>query len=105
MYTLKIEDKIEVPVKFGLSGGAVHNVVLLCRRRRQAELASLAEINFGDFMGEVTFGWKNQRLVEDEQGQPAEFSPEALQTLFTIPGVSKIAFESFAKENSATAKN
>lgn len=54
---------------------------------------------------ELTTGWVNQEFVLDEEGKPAEFSQEALEFMFSVPGVMDICLTSFIKESAAKGKN
>lgn len=113
MYTLAIEDIVEVPVKFTLKVRKVNKqfaFTLLCTRLEQEEIASRMqelEFKFKDFMQspELVSGWEDQRLVLGDDGQPATFSAEALSMLLKTQGVAKVCFDAYTRECGAKEKN
>lgn len=111
MYTLAIDDFVTVPVKFTLKDKGVNKlfgVTLECRRLSQDEISEkLAEkeSKVKDFVAEVVTGWSGQRLVLDEGGQPAEYSPEALGVMLNAAGVAMSCFNAYLKECGAKEKN
>lgn len=103
---------VRVPVKFLANDGSKavpFKFTLLCTRLKQAEVSErVKEDNqtVKDFMSDVVTGWEGQALLLDEQtGQPAEFSTEALAALFEFPGVAYTAYQSYLKEFGAKEKN
>jgi hypothetical protein len=51
------------------------------------------------------FGWKDQRLVLEEDGKPAEFCPEALEAMMSIGGMGVQILGAYLKEVGVKAKN
>lgn len=58
-----------------------------------------------DFLISVTTDWKEQRLVLEEDGSPAEFCTEAFEALLDIAGMPLVCLNAYVKEVGATAKN
>lgn len=55
--------------------------------RYRATFGKDSEVLGADFLREVLTGWSDQKLVTDEDGQPADFCPEALDALLQIVGI------------------
>jgi hypothetical protein len=54
----------------------------------------------------ITRGWRDQNLVlDDATGQPAAFSREALEFMFTMPGFQDVALNAYINGVSAKVKN
>ena len=56
-------------------------------------------------MAEVIKGWSGQRLVLEDNGEPAEFSQEALAMMLNVMGVGRILFDAYLKDCGAKEKN
>jgi hypothetical protein len=95
--TTQDEDGREVPFEF----------VLLCNRLTNAEMKSVmsdqAE-SIAQFFEKQAYGWRGQTLVTDD-GVPADFSLEALQTLFTIKSMDIVCWQAYITQAGANAKN
>lgn len=111
MFTLAIEDTVEVPVKFTLkvkSVAKLFSLTLIAIRLPQDEISSRLEDKekkVKDFLIDLVTGWSGQRLVLDASGEPAEFSPEALDALLNVAGVASVCFGAYFKECGAKEKN
>jgi hypothetical protein len=112
MYTLAIEDTVEVPVKFTLKAGSVNkafSVTLTAQRLSQDAITSALEEaggKFQPFMQQVVTGWAGNRLIlEPDTGEPADFSPSALEALLGVSGVAHVCFTAYIKECGAKEKN
>lgn len=113
MYTLAIEDIVEVPVKFTLKVGKVNKpfaFTLIAKRLDADEMQSRmldCELKFKDFLKytDLVTGWVDQRLVLDGNGQPAEFSADAFAEMLKAPGVARVCFDAYQKEVGAKEKN
>eukprot|EP01034_Spumella_vulgaris_P039387 gene39387-48676_t len=74
---------VEQPFKFSL----------ICTRlpatEQRAKLDALAVADIPKFFAPLTTGWRDQTLVTELDGSPAEFCPEALEELFDIAGVAQ----------------
>ncbi len=111
-YRLAISDKVGVKVE----GSTVDEdgvekrfrFVLVCDRLPQDRLRDLIADKSAtsmDFFRDHAHGWRDQRLVLDADGNPAPFSLEALQCLFTISGLSAVCWQAYLSQVVATAKN
>jgi hypothetical protein len=112
-YTLAISDTVVVPVKGTLSdaGGKPFpfKFSLVCNRlgaeELKAALTGSDEVLLKEFVTERAVGWKNQTLVLEEDGQPAEFCADALAALLDISGMALLCFNAYVEESGAKRKN
>lgn len=108
MYTLAIEDIVDIQVKFTIRSKGTAKLftpTLTINRLTPDENESRNEQSIKDFMHENVTGWKDQRLVLDASGNPAEFSREALDVFFSAPGVLILCWNAYIKEIGAKEKN
>lgn len=112
MYTLAIDDVLEVPVSLTLKSGAVAKLfkfTLTAKRLTSEEIRERVEDktrSILDILREVVTGWSGQRLVLEQDGrQSAEFSPEALEAMMNVAGVALVMYQAWFKECGAAAKN
>ncbi len=110
MYTLAVEDTVEVPVKFTLKAGTLNKLfafTLIATRLPQDDINARLEDSdrkVKDLMAEVITGWQGQRLVLAENGEPAEFSAEALDVMLNVAGVAVGCFNAHFKGCGAKEK-
>jgi hypothetical protein len=110
-YKLVISDTVEVPVKFTVndagktSGFQFH---LIAQRLPQEAFKALAEGDadrtVGQFLADHVTGWRGQRLVVDDAGNPADFSPEAFACMLDLVGVAGLAFTAYIEACGARGK-
>ena len=110
MYTLAIDNVVEVPVKFSLKAGRVNkpfNVTLTARRLSKQEQDDMsAELSIKDFLLDNVTDWSGQRLVLDAAtGEPAAFSRAAFDTLLDVSGVLQICWHAYLRECAGKEKN
>lgn len=111
MKTLSISNTSEISVKFTLKEGSVNKLFAFsftAERLDQDEINERLEDKnkkVKDFMAEVIKGWSGQRLVLEDNGEPAEFSQEALAMMLNVMGVGGILFNAYLKDCSAKEKN
>ncbi len=113
MYTLAIDDVVEVPVKFTLKAGKVNKLFSFTLTATRVpvddiqEAMKAAELRYKEALIslDVFTGWDGQRLVLDGDGKPAEFSAEALDVMLTAPGVAQVVYIAYMKEIGAKEKN
>jgi hypothetical protein len=110
-YKLVIADIVEVPVKFTTNDGgktASFSFHLQAKRLPQAEFKTLVEETDGrtvaEFLAEQIVGWRAQRLVIDEHGEPAAYGPEALECMFSLVGLPGIVLASYIEACGAKGK-
>lgn len=110
MYTLAIDNKFNLPVKFTMKEGDVnklHAFTLTVERRTTDEVQEWTkdpDRTIQDFLLQVTTGWSNQRLVM-QGDEPAEFSQDAYEFMLSTSGVALRIWELYLKECGAKAKN
>ena len=113
MFTLAVEDTVEVPVKFTLKGGKVNKLfsfTLIGKRLPQDEITDAfkaVEFNFKAFLEStgVISDWVGQRLVLDQAGEPVGFSAEAFTFMLNTSGVAQAIYLAYQKECGAKEKN
>jgi hypothetical protein len=109
MYTLAIDNVVEVPVKFTLKAGKVNkpfSATLIATRLSKEESEAQADgTSIKDFLLDNITGWEGQRLVLDGEGSPAKFSREALDAFLSVSGVLMVCWQAYLKECGAKEKN
>lgn len=108
MFKLAIEDTVEVPVKFTLKDGRVNkpfNFTLTARRPAKEEAEALSDLTIKDFLLSNITGWSGQRLVLDDNGEPANFSRDAFEYMLSTTGVLRMCWDAYLKESGAKEKN
>ena len=58
-----------------------------------------------EFLSQVTKDWSDQRLVQNEDGTPADFSPEAFDALLSIAAMPVFIYAAYIKAISVKEKN
>lgn len=110
MFTLAIENVVEVPVKFTLKVGKVNKpfgVTLTARRLSKEESDNMAaDQSVKDFLLDNVSAWSDQRLVLDSvTGEPAPFSREAFDAFLSVTGVLGICWNAYVRECAGKEKN
>lgn len=110
-HKLAIGNSVDVPMAFTLNDDgkpATFKFTLVCKRLDQETMAKRVQEGQGEkvseFLNEVVTGWRSQRLILNEDDTPAEFSQEALQLMWSLPGVSLLAYQNYAREISSKEK-
>jgi hypothetical protein len=70
----------------------------------QASATNNAE-STSEFIKRVTTGWRGQRLVQNDDGSDAAFSPEALDVLLSISGMAGYCYRAYLEQVLVHAKN
>ncbi|MFZ4623279.1 MAG: hypothetical protein ACOYNF_03480 [Rhodoferax sp.] len=110
MYTLSIEDTVEVPVKFTLKAGKVNKTYafnLIGTRRAQDDIEGWVgdkDKKIKEILADVITGWAGQRLVMDGE-QPADFNAESFAAMLNVQGVAAQIYVAYLKECGAKEKN
>lgn len=106
-FQLAIGDTIDFPIHLVLADRASTKTFkfhLLARRITADELND--QITPGTQEGDkqvpevvksLITGWREQRLILDEEGQPAEFSPEAFDAMLAVSGVANLVYVTYLK--------
>lgn len=112
-YRLKIADEIEFPTTLKVrNGGAVeeHKFHLSAKRISAEEAASLfqegsdqAEQTINEFLADKLTGWRGQKLVIGDDDKPADFNPESLAALLSLPAASPVIYTDYLREISASS--
>lgn len=117
MYKLVISDTVKFQVKLTLNDAGTDQEFPLLLVAQRIDLAKIrADIEEHGAMPLVDYqtkvcrenvtGWQDQRLVVDQDGNPAPFSPEAFDAVIGIPGVAGIIYPAYMESlvvNSGTA--
>lgn len=110
-FVLAVEDTVEVLVKFSVKSkgvAKVFSVTLEAQRLTQPDInerLANKDKTVAAFLTEVVTGWSGQRLVLDSEGNPAEFSAEALEAFLGVAGLAHLCFTAYFKECGAKEKN
>ena len=111
-FKLVIADVVQVPVKATINDGGrpvTFSFTVTAPRlpldefRALADGANAAE-SLDDFLMRKLTGWSGQKLVIDESGQPAAFSPEALRCMLDLVGMAGIIFGAYLEACGAKGK-
>jgi len=108
-FKVSIGDQIEVPVHLKIrDGGKLSEFKFHVTGKRLSTQevqdkikgdGDQADITVSDFLAQNITGWRNQKLVIDEDsGNPAEFSQEALQAMLGVAGVAGVIYLAYLKE-------
>lgn len=108
MYTLAIDNVVEVPVKFTLKSGRVNkpfSATLIANRLSKEESESQAEgTSVKDFLLANVTDWRDQNLVLVD-GKPADFSREAFEYMLSVGNVLSVVWNAYIRETGAKEKN
>ncbi|KQW96978.1 hypothetical protein ASC94_09225 [Massilia sp. Root418] len=112
-YKVKVSNTVLVPVQGTLadSDGQAQpfKIVLVCERLAAKQLRTafntLNVVDIPQFLTPLIKGWREQDLVLEQDGTPAEFCSEALEALFNIAGIPQLVFNTYNAESAAKAKN
>lgn len=106
-FNLAIGDKIEFPITLVLADGAGSKTFkfhLEARRISADELndqitpgTEVGEKQVTDVVKTLVTGWREQRLILDEEGNPAEFSVDALEAMLAVSGVANVIYVTYLK--------
>lgn len=112
MFKLAIEDSVEFQVKLTIRSGRVDKsfpVTFFCDRvPTNDEITARMDAcdnKYKEFLTGLVTGWKDQRLVLDQNDKPVDFSAEALDVMLSAAGVARQVFEVYVREVSAKEKN
>lgn len=101
-FKLVIGDRLDVTVKGEIPDGAskVPFKFSLQMRRMGVEeyrnaLAPNSDVLVRDFLLDNALGWRDQRLVVDEDGAPATYSREAFECLLGVVGMEQFCFQAY----------
>lgn len=92
------ENGKEQPFEFQLEQARIDQAALQTAATNSAESTA-------DFIKRLTTGWRNQQLVQHEDGSAAAFSPEALDVLLSISGMAGYCYRAYLEQVMVHAKN
>ncbi|MCV2423407.1 hypothetical protein LNV47_22725 [Paucibacter sp. DJ4R-1] len=113
-YKLVVGDRIEFDVKFSLNDGGVDKpfgMRLTARRQplqdQERELHEQVKVQeFLDGRGVTLTQWIGKAPMEDDQGQPAPASKDALDALYTqVGGMVHLVLAAYMQANGARGKS
>lgn len=110
-YKVVVSDTVIVPI-VGSTKDANGRTVsfkfsLVCKRKGADELkeAMASETTTTEILRQVTTGWRDQRLVLEDDDSPADFNEDSFDALLDIAGMANLCFIRYCKENGAAEKN
>lgn len=111
MFTLALENTIEVPVKFTLKVGKVNKAfafTLDATRHSQDEIEDWTtdkNRKIKDVLTDVITGWSGQTLVLGENKEPAAFTPESFAAMLAVQGVAGTIYLAYLRECGAKERS
>lgn len=113
-YKLAISDTVHFQIKLSLNdAGVKRDFSLWLEANRvsvetlQANIEEHGEMKVVDFQRKVCrdniTGWRDQRLVLEEDGKPAPFSAEALDLMLSVPGAVQVTHGAYLEAITAAA--
>lgn len=110
-FRLVVADTVDVPLNFSVNdAGKTVNFAFSLQATRvdQDTLRALVESDsagtVADFLREHVTGWRGQRLVVDDEGKPAEFSPEAFGCMLGLVGAAGLMLSAYLEACGAKGK-
>lgn len=107
-FKIAIGNTVQVPVKFTLKDGAVNKLfalTLTATRKTPEEIDEQPELTIKDFLLDNITGWSGQRLVLQDNDEPAAFSRDALEYMLKQPGLLGIVWAAYQRECGGKEKN
>jgi hypothetical protein len=114
-FRLKIADTIEFPVTIAVRDGAVikeHKFHIIADRLNAEQIDALerpgseeGKQQIREVLHQRFRGWRDQKLVFGEDDQPAEFGPDALDAILSIPLAAAVLYSEYMQEMFATNGN
>ena len=103
MFAFAIADVVELPIKLNVNDGgktAAFAFHLRAKRMPQGELRRVLkeeETLTRDLLLQQVVGWRGQRLVLDDSGEPAEFSADALGFMLDLVGMELLVLNAYLR--------
>lgn len=107
-FKIAVANVVQVPVKFTLKDGAVNKLfsfTLTATRRTPEEIEDQPEVTIKDFLLENVTDWGSQRLVLQDNNEPAAYSKEAFDYMLKQPGLLMIIWAAYQRECGGKEKN
>jgi hypothetical protein len=110
-FKLVISNSVDVDVKFTVQDAGTKQTftfTLQAERLPAEAFKNLADTEedrtVAEFLADKVTGWKNQRLVVNDNGTPVEFSREALEVMLSLAGLAGLVFSAYVKACGAQGK-
>ncbi len=107
-FKLAVSNIVQVPVKFTLKEGAVNKLftfTLTAARKTPEQIEEQPELTIKEFLLENVTDWSGQRLVLQENNEPAAFSKEAFDYMLKQPGLLLLVWQAYQRECGGKEKN
>lgn len=107
-FKIAVANVVKVPVKFTLKDGSVNKLFsfeLTATRRTPEEIEEQPEVTIKDFLLEVVTDWSGQRLILQDNNEPAPFGKDAFEYMLKQPAVLMVVWTAYQRECGAKEKN
>ncbi len=108
VFKMAVGNVVVVDVKLTMRDAAVDKLFkfkLTAIRKTQAEIEKTPELSVKGFMLDNVTDWEDQRLVLQENNEPAAFSREAFDFMLGQPGVLGCVWTSYQRDCASKEKN
>lgn len=107
-FKIAVANVVQVPVKFTLKDGSVNRLFsfsLTATRRTPEEIEEQPEVTIKEFLVANVTDWSGQRLILQDNNEPAPYSKEAFEFLLKQPGLLMIIWAAYQRECGGKEKN
>ena len=107
-FKIAVGNVVQVPVKFTLRDGSVDKLFsfsLTATRRTPEEVEAQPELSVKDFLLDNVTDWSGQRLVLQDNNEPAPFSREAFEFMLKQPGIVGLVWAAYQRQAGSKEKN
>jgi hypothetical protein len=107
MFKIKIENTVQVPVKFTMKEGETDKVIKFSftAKRMPWKEINESEKSVTEFLLDNVTGWKDQSFVLMDDGEPAPFSADALRFMLDQIGLISVMWNAYLRECGGKEKN
>lgn len=107
-FKIAVANVVQVHVKFTLKDGSVNRLFsfsLTATRRTPEEIEEQPEVTIKEFLVANVTDWSGQRLILQDNNEPAPYSKEAFEFLLKQPGLLMIIWAAYQRECGGKEKN
>lgn len=107
-YKLAVANIVNVPVKLTMREGSLNRKFefsLTANRKTPEEIEEQPEQTIKEFLLENITDWSGQRLVLQDNNEPAPFSAEAFDYMLKQPGLLLLIWAAYQRECGCKEKN
>lgn len=107
-FKLAISNIVQVPIKFTMKEGSVNKLfsfTLTANRRTPEQIEEQSEQLIKDCLLENVTDWSGQRLILQENNEPAAFSVEAFDYMLKQSGLLMLIWQAYQRECGGKEKN